>query len=78
MDGLADRWREGLGRLRGLHVDDDTGGMLILQIGLIDGRPQLGPHVGVLDVADDADDGDVVLDVVPGAFGDCAAYRILG
>jgi hypothetical protein len=63
--------------LRGVEIDHDAAGMLQLKIGLVDAAAHGGAEIGVLDVADDSDDGGVEFDIVAATLGDGAADGVL-
>ena len=51
--------------------------MLLLQVRRVNRRAQRRAQIGVADVAGDAHDGGIVLDVVASALGDLAADGVL-
>src|ERR1700738_3893925 len=68
MNRLPDRSFEALGGTGGSEVHHNTGGVLLLQIGFVDGWPEGRAEIGMLDVADDAHDGGIELRIVAAPF----------
>ena len=68
MDRLANGRLYRLRRLRSVQIHNDATRMLLLQIGFVDSPAKRGAQIGVLDVADNANDSGVKLYIVSAAL----------